>query len=135
MATTKATAAQKSRETVSANSDSKKGPSEKRQWNEIESLFEEKKKAKATTADKQRIKANRKQRIKANRKKKERKGAEKEHDTEEEWVDDGLGGKYNSEGYTGRVEDGVRVFKAHVLSKPNAGSTPLCPFDCNCCYI
>lgn len=52
-----------------------------------------------------------------------------------DWVDDGLGGIYNKEGYTGRVEDGVRVFKAHILSKPNAGSTPNCPFDCDCCYI
>jgi hypothetical protein len=51
------------------------------------------------------------------------------------WVDDGLGGKYNDEGYTGRVEDGLKIFKAHVLSKPNAGQTPDCPFDCDCCYI
>lgn len=52
-----------------------------------------------------------------------------------EWVDDGLGGKYNSEGFTGRVEDGVKVFKAHILRKPNAGQTDQCPFDCDCCYI
>ena len=51
------------------------------------------------------------------------------------WVDDGLGGKYNAEGYTGRVEDGVKVFKAHVLNKPNSGTTKKCPFDCDCCFI
>jgi Eukaryotic protein of unknown function (DUF1764) len=54
---------------------------------------------------------------------------------ENDWVDDGLGGRHNSEGYTGRIEDGVKVFKAHVLSKPGAGTTPLCPFDCDCCFI
>ena len=52
-----------------------------------------------------------------------------------EWVDDGLGGIYNKEGYTGRVEDGVKIFKRHILNKPGAGSTDLCPFDCNCCFI
>ncbi|VEU36105.1 unnamed protein product [Pseudo-nitzschia multistriata] len=52
-----------------------------------------------------------------------------------EWVDDGLGGKYNKEGYTGRVEDGVKVFKRHLLNKPTAGTTKDCPFDCDCCFI
>lgn len=56
-------------------------------------------------------------------------------DTKTGWVDDGLGGKYNAEGYTGRVEDGVKVFKAHVLNKPNSGTTKNCPFDCDCCFI
>lgn len=52
-----------------------------------------------------------------------------------EWVDDGLGGKYNKEGFTGRVEDGVKVFKRHILNKPGAGTTADCPFDCDCCFI
>ncbi|KAG7344137.1 protein of unknown function DUF1764 containing protein [Nitzschia inconspicua] len=51
------------------------------------------------------------------------------------WVDDGLGGKFNREGYTGRVEDGVKVFKAHVLNKPGFGQSKDCPFDCDCCFI
>ena len=51
------------------------------------------------------------------------------------WVDDGLGGKFNPEGYTGRVQEGMKIFKAHVLNKPNFGSTKDCPFDCDCCYI
>jgi hypothetical protein len=51
------------------------------------------------------------------------------------WVDDGLGGKFNREGYTGRVEDGVKVFKAHVLNKPGFGQSKDCPFDCECCFI
>lgn len=52
-----------------------------------------------------------------------------------QWVDDGLGGRFNNEGYTGRVEDGVKVFKAHVLNRPTAGTTKDCPFDCDCCFI
>jgi hypothetical protein len=52
-----------------------------------------------------------------------------------EWVDDGLGGIYNKEGYTGRIEDGVKIFKRHILNKPGAGDTKDCPFDCNCCFI
>ncbi|KAL3925795.1 MAG: hypothetical protein SGILL_000176 [Bacillariaceae sp.] len=51
------------------------------------------------------------------------------------WVDDGLGGKFNREGYTGRVEEGVKVFKAHVLNKPGFGQSKDCPFDCDCCFI
>ena len=53
----------------------------------------------------------------------------------EKWVDDGLGGQFNNEGYTGRMEDGVKVFKAHVLNRPTAGLTKDCPFDCQCCFI
>eukprot|EP00980_Cylindrotheca_fusiformis_P005163 scaffold1101_cov123-Cylindrotheca_fusiformis.AAC.1 len=51
------------------------------------------------------------------------------------WVDDGLGGKYNGEGFTGRIQDGCKVFKAHVLNKPNSGNSRDCPFDCDCCFI
>lgn len=52
-----------------------------------------------------------------------------------DWVDDGLGGKFNFEGYTGRVQDGIKIFKAHVLNRPTAGKTKLCPFECDCCFI
>lgn len=52
-----------------------------------------------------------------------------------EWVDDGLGGRFNHEGFTGRVEDGVKIFKAHLLNRPKAGTTRDCPFDCQCCFI
>jgi len=54
---------------------------------------------------------------------------------ENEWVDDGLGGKFNKDGYTGRVEGGVKVFKAHLFNRKNFGNTALCPFDCDCCFI
>lgn len=54
---------------------------------------------------------------------------------EKEWKDDGLGGKYNKEGFTGRREDGVKVYKAHLLNQRDFGNTPDCPFDCSCCYI
>jgi hypothetical protein len=54
-----------------------------------------------------------------------------------EWVDDGLGGKFNSDGFTGRRDEqsGFKVFKAHLLNKKGFGTTSLCPFDCDCCYI
>ena len=52
-----------------------------------------------------------------------------------DWVDDGLGGKYNKEGYTGRVEEGIKIFKRHILNKPGAGNSKDCPFDCECCFI
>mmetsp|Transcript_30488 Transcript_30488/g.45121 ORF Transcript_30488/g.45121 Transcript_30488/m.45121 type:complete len:129 (+) Transcript_30488:163-549(+) len=54
---------------------------------------------------------------------------------QKEWADDGLGGKFNREGYTGRVEGGVKVFKAHLFNKKDFGKSAECPFDCNCCYI
>lgn len=54
---------------------------------------------------------------------------------EKEWADDGLGGKFNKEGYTGRVEGGVKVFKAHLFNKKDFGKSADCPFDCNCCFI
>jgi hypothetical protein len=53
----------------------------------------------------------------------------------QEWVDDGLGGKFNAEGFTGRKEEGMKIFKAHVLDKPNSGNSKDCPFDCSCCFI
>lgn len=54
---------------------------------------------------------------------------------DDEWIDDGLGGKYNSEGYTGRIEDGMKIFKTHLLQSNKSGTTPECPFDCSCCFI
>jgi len=53
-----------------------------------------------------------------------------------EWVDDGLGGKFNADGYTGRRdESGLKVFKAHLFNKKGFGTTKDCPFDCDCCFI
>ncbi len=52
-----------------------------------------------------------------------------------EWVDDGRGGVFDAEGFTGRKEDGVKVFKAHLFNKQGFGTTKDCPFDCDCCYI
>jgi len=101
----------------------------KRGWDEIESLFDDKRK------EKRRAEAESK-----DLQKKKAKNIQKVTKTAvltkgDEWIDDGLGGKYNSEGFTGRIEDGVKVFKAHVLRKANAGQTDQCPFDCDCCYI
>jgi len=52
-----------------------------------------------------------------------------------EWVNDGLGGVFDSDGFTGRREEGVKVYKAHLFNKKGFGTTPDCPFDCDCCYI
>ncbi|KAG8457671.1 hypothetical protein KFE25_001457 [Diacronema lutheri] len=55
------------------------------------------------------------------------------------WVDDGLGGVHDGEGWTGRrTEEGMRIFKTRLLQptkKKVSGGTPLCPFDCDCCYV
>jgi hypothetical protein len=99
---------------------------------EIDALFSERKTKKrqqqAEAAEKQRRVLSKKQKRVADKSRPGKNGAD-------DWVDDGLGGVYNQEGYTGRMEDGVRVFKAHVLRKTNSGQTPDCPFDCDCCFI
>ena len=33
-----------------------------------------------------------------------------------------------------RMQDGVAVYKAHLLKVGGGGGTELCPFDCNCCF-
>ena len=104
----------------------------KRGWDEIESMFDDKKKKKTevAVATAESAKKNK------SKPRGERTGKVNTKEKGGDWVDDGLGGVYNSEGYTGRVEDGVRVFKAHVLQQsPGAGETDLCPFDCKCCYM
>lgn len=53
----------------------------------------------------------------------------------DKWATDGLGGIFNGEGFTGRKDDGHRVFKAHLMNKEGFGQSPDCPFDCNCCFI
>jgi len=118
----------------------KETSSKKRGWNEIEDLFDTKKKNDKAAAKQEETK--RRERKAQHRKKQNARelqadefAAQKRATDTKTWVDDGLGGKFNAEGYTGRVEDGVKIFKAHVLSKPDAGNTPQCPFDCDCCYI
>ena len=108
------------------------GSDKKRGWDDIEKLFDDKKeqkKANEKEAERQ------KKRKAAKKAKAASSGATNTAKTPTDWVDDGLGGVYNSEGFTGRVEDGMRIFKAHVLRKENSGNTPQCPFDCDCCYI
>jgi len=51
------------------------------------------------------------------------------------WAKDGLGGVFNGEGFTGRRDEGHRVFKSHLMNKKESGNTPDCPFDCDCCFI
>ena len=122
----------------------------KRGWDEIADLFDKKKHDKEQVnkvAAQQRVQDDKERQRRRRQKKNNNNDQERKADefstqasynktaNKETWVDDGLGGKFNAEGFTGRVEDGVKIFKAHVLSKPNAGQTPLCPFDCDCCYI
>lgn len=54
-----------------------------------------------------------------------------------DWVDDGLGGVFNNEGFTGRKDStsGFKVYKAHLFNKKGFGETKDCPFDCDCCFI
>jgi beta-xylosidase len=113
----------------------------KRGWDAIESLFDDKKK------DKKDRHVEQQEQKKLNDEYRRQQKAERassgsasasgttNFSAKEKWADDGLGGKYNTEGFTGRVQEGVKVFKAHLLSKPGAGSSDQCPFDCECCYI
>ena len=94
---------------------------------EIESLFCQRKKAKIEKKVESKQKARSVNRKHAT--------SEPNISSSQYWFDDGLGGKFNTEGYTGRSRDGCRVFKAHVLNKPNSGNTKDCPFDCDCCFI
>ena len=54
-----------------------------------------------------------------------------------EWAKDGLGGVFDTDGFTGRKQDGTgyKIYKAHLFNKKGFGTTPDCPFDCKCCYI
>lgn len=105
-------------------------------WNEIDNLFNRGKEEKRKNREREENDKVARKEKKNKRQKIEPSKTDKHSSSGNEvWVDDGLGGKFNSEGFTGRVEDGVRVFKAHILSKPGAGSTPMCPFDCECCFI
>ena len=109
----------------------------KRGWDEIESLFDDAKKKKKQQQEEMEKEEERKRKERKQFKSmnKARSASSSTNFAGDDWVDDGLGGKYNAEGFTGRIEGGVKIFKAHVLSKPNAGNTPDCPFDCDCCFI
>jgi hypothetical protein len=131
--------------TLKKSGDSKKRPRQEESakklaktdgLNEIDTIFDDKKQHK-----KQRHQHEEKQ----ERQKKRKRQAQQEQSNnsrqdllklkDKEWKDDGLGGKYNNEGFTGRREDGVKVYKAHLLNERDFGNTPDCPFDCSCCYI
>lgn len=130
--------------TLKKSGDSKKRPRQEESakkvaktdgLNEIDALFDDKKQH-----EKQRHHEE-----KQERQKKRKRQAQQEQSNnsrqdllklkDKEWKDDGLGGKYNNEGFTGRREDGVKVYKAHLLNERDFGNTPDCPFDCSCCYI
>jgi len=103
-------------------------------WDEIDGLFKGKKNLKRQ--HKQHLEgeqARKRQAVQVENK--NQRAMKMSKNSTDDWVNDGLGGVYNSEGFTGRVEDGVKVFKAHILRKRNSGNTPECPFDCDCCFI
>ena len=54
-----------------------------------------------------------------------------------EWVDDGLGGVFDKDGFTGRREQGsnFKIYKAHLMNRKGFGQSEDCPFDCDCCFI
>lgn len=58
-----------------------------------------------------------------------------ESERKDKWASDGLGGIFNGEGYTGRKDDGHRIFKAHLMNREGSGQSADCPFDCDCCFI
>jgi hypothetical protein len=101
---------------------------------EIESMFLEKKRTN-TEFKEETSKKKRRSESKSTRHKGNGSIPSRAVETRTNWADDGLGGKYNAEGYTGRIQDGCKVFKAHVLNKPNFGNSRDCPFDCDCCFI
>jgi hypothetical protein len=114
------------------------GGNKKRGWDAIESLFDDKKKDKkdrhVEQQEQKKLNDEYRRQQKAERASASASGTTN-FNSKEKWADDGLGGKYNAEGFTGRVQEGVKVFKAHLLSKPGAGTSDQCPFDCECCYI
>ena len=104
-------------------------------FDEIESLFAEKKQQKREqkserTAAPQQSSSSSKEYAKGFRKE-----DSVSNNCSARWTDDGLGGRFDPEGFTGRVDQGMKIFKAHVLNKPNFGSGKDCPFDCDCCFI
>jgi hypothetical protein len=98
---------------------------------EIDALFADKKRTGKAKCETNQQVAKKRQEKKKNVSSRQQLDKLNEHD----WIDDGLGGKFNKDGFTGRREDGVRVYKAHVLNKKDFGNSPDCPFDCDCCYI
>ena len=136
------------RKEISSTQPAKQGAKKQKPngWNDIESLFdtakEEKRQNNAKTNSKKKKKKLLDRGSGCNRKfsspsvsaphKGKSSSSSSGNDT---WVDDGLGGKYNSEGYTGRIEDGVKIFKTHLLQCSTSGQTDQCPFDCKCCFI
>ena len=106
--------------------------------NEIDSLFADKKKKLKQQKVESREAAAKKTAAKKKARQQDRPASTNNNSSSnghDQWRNDGLGGKYNSEGYTGRTVDGCKVFKTHLLQSDKSGSTPDCPFDCSCCYI
>lgn len=112
---------------------------------EIDNLFESKKQTKRKKRESDRLESEqqrKKQKTASHSTKKLRKiklshdRSDAESLQRDEWADDGCGGVFNNEGYTGRkVEGAGKIYKAHLFNKKGFGLSPLCPFDCDCCFI
>jgi hypothetical protein len=103
--------------------------------NEIDALFDDKKQHKKQRQQEEKQERQKKRKLQAQQEQSNNSRQDLLKLKDKEWKDDGLGGKYNNEGFTGRREDGVKVYKAHLLNERDFGNTPDCPFDCSCCYI
>ena len=73
---------------------------------------------------------------KAERKAKKARQAERMKDNVfgEEYPTDFVFDPQNAKVHRFDRESGFNVFKAHHLGLGHGGNTPLCPFDCKCCY-
>ena len=132
----------KNKATAAVAAASTKSPSVTRGLAELDDIFAVKKKAKAAEEEKQAKAAKLLAKATATCHEKSKAGVKRiqsrqglEDISPNVWVDDGLGGKFNRDGFTGRVEGGVKVFKAHLFNKKEFGQSKDCPFDCNCCFI
>jgi hypothetical protein len=125
------------RERPSSNDKNKSTTPLTRKLDDLDDIFAVKKDVAAKKAQDDEAQVQKRKQLGGNHKKKKLTYTRQDTEalTEKEWADDGLGGKFNREGYTGRVEGGVKIYKAHLFNAPNFSSTKDCPFDCQCCVI
>ena len=103
---------------------------------EIDDLFAGAKQAKKR--EKEESMGEKAEEILANKpKKKTKKEPELEHDLPHGLIKSNVARAIiNPEAPVERIdkETGYKVYKAHLLKVGEGGGTPLCPFDCDCCF-
>lgn len=140
MVKSKPNTAQNSNKKVIAKKKGEASLAKRKGENEIDALFASKKaKKKEESIEKQKQKNIHKSNKRSNVINKSLNGDRSDIDNMKkcEWVDDGLGGVFDKDGFTGRKEQrsGFKIYKAHLMNKKGFGQTKDCPFDCDCCYI